>query len=147
MSLMTTHAPAEPARAAHADPAHEDPVHEDMAYEDTAYEVSAYEAFVGAPVQVFPGVTGTTGTTPARFAPSASTPASARRGFSLLVVPDGRQGTLSRSAVRRRRGLPCPASATPSSLTPAPPATPHSTPVPLLAHPTPRAIRVRRSPR
>lgn len=62
-----------------------------------------------------------------------------RRGSLLLAATDGTRGTLSRPAVPRRRGFPGPASTTP--------VTPHSTPVPPLAHPQCRAIRVRRSPR
>jgi hypothetical protein len=60
-----------------------------------------------------------------------------RRSSPLLDAADGRQGLLSRSVARGRRDLPDPAS----------PTTPHRTPVPLSAHQTPRAIRVRRSPR
>lgn len=62
-----------------------------------------------------------------------------RRGLPLLAATAGRQGTLSRSAGPRRRGFPGPASA--------PGTFPGSTPVPTPAHPTPRAIRVLRSPR
>lgn len=82
-------------------------------------------------------------------------PASKRRGSPLLAATDGRQGRpnrpvasgrqghLSRPAARWRRGFPGLASTTPT------PTDPHCTPVPVLtpAHPTPRAIRVRRSPR
>ncbi|SHI19472.1 hypothetical protein SAMN05444521_5159 [Streptomyces sp. 3214.6] len=72
-----------------------------------------------------------------------------RRGSSLLAVHDGQRGTLSRPADQgtqasnppaapRRRGFPGPASAPRFT----------SVPVPTPAHhPTPRAIRVRRSPR
>ncbi len=68
--------------------------------------------------------------------PLAST--SKRRGSPLLAADHGRRGHLSRPVSRGRRGFPGPAS-TPS---------PHcTTPVPTLAHPAPRAIRVRRSPR
>lgn len=70
-------------------------------------------------------------------------PARNRRVSPLLAAADGRQGNLSRPAAPRRRGFPGPASATPST----PHCTPHCTPVPPSAHPTPRAIRVRRSPR
>ncbi|CCK29447.1 hypothetical protein BN159_5068 [Streptomyces davaonensis JCM 4913] len=63
---------------------------------------------------------------------------SKRRGSPLLAADHGTQGHLSRPASRGRRGFPGPAS-TPS---------PHcTTPVPTPAHPAPRAIRVRRSPR
>lgn len=90
---------------------------------------------------------------PETFTPAAGT----RRGSSLLAAHDGQRGTLSRPAGQgkqdpnppaapRRRGFPGPASARPTS--------PHSNtvstsvPVPTPAHhPTPRAIRVRRSPR
>ncbi|SDM77963.1 hypothetical protein SAMN04487981_102548 [Streptomyces sp. cf386] len=69
-----------------------------------------------------------------------------RRSSLLLTAADGRQGLLSRSAARRGRGFPGPAPSTPIS-----PhrthAAPHGTPVPFTAHQTPRAIRVRRSPR
>lgn len=64
-------------------------------------------------------------------------PAQERRGPSLLAAHTGRRGTLSRPAVPGRRGFPGPVSH------PAP----HGTPVPTPAHPTPRAIRVHRSPR
>lgn len=64
-------------------------------------------------------------------------PAQERRGPSLLAAPTGRRGTLSRPAVPGRRSFPGPVSH------PAP----HGTPVPTLAHPTLRAIRVHRSPR
>lgn len=71
-----------------------------------------------------------------------------RRSSPLLMAADGRQGLLSRSAARGRRDFPDPASPT---FTPATshrtPTTPHRTPVPCTAHQTPRAIRVRRSPR
>ncbi|MFF4491165.1 hypothetical protein ACFY0F_32665 [Streptomyces sp. NPDC001544] len=72
-----------------------------------------------------------------------------RRGAPLLVATAGRQGNLSRSAGPRRRGFPGPASAPTAAPHPAfpHPASPHSTPVPTPAHSTPRAIRVRRSPR
>lgn len=76
-----------------------------------------------------------------------SGPAMKRRGSPLLVAAYGRQGHLSRPAARWGRGFPGPAPTTPE-LTPM---TPHRTPVPTLvpapAHSTPRAIRVRRSPR
>ncbi|MFE9445956.1 hypothetical protein ACFYO2_45220 [Streptomyces sp. NPDC006602] len=67
-------------------------------------------------------------------------PAKKRRGAPLPVAADGRQGHLSRPAARRGRGFPGPASSTT-------PTNPHCTPVPAPAHHTPRAIRVRRSPR
>lgn len=67
-------------------------------------------------------------------------PAPKRRDSVLLAVEAGRQGHLSRPAAHGRRGFPGPASAGTD-------ATPHCTPVPIPAHPTPRAIRVRRSPR
>ncbi|MEY9992018.1 hypothetical protein ABIE67_004050 [Streptomyces sp. V4I8] len=73
-------------------------------------------------------------------------PARKRRSSTLLTPADGRQGLLSRSAARGRRALPGPASpthATPHRIHTAP----HGTPVPFTAHQTPRAIRVRRSPR
>ncbi|CAM5436243.1 hypothetical protein SALBM311S_04762 [Streptomyces alboniger] len=54
-------------------------------------------------------------------------------------APAGRDSALP-AAVERRRGLPSPLSTTS-------PTHPHCTPVPTPAHPTPRAIRVRRSPR
>ncbi len=67
-----------------------------------------------------------------------------RRSSLLLTAAYGRQGLLSRSAARGRRGFPDPAHpSTPGT----PTATPHRTPVPCTAHQTPRAIRVRRSPR
>lgn len=66
------------------------------------------------------------------------TPAAKWRGSPLLAAADDRrQGNLSRPAVRWGRGFPGPASTT----------SPHCIPVPTPAHPTPRAIRVRRSPR
>jgi hypothetical protein len=64
-------------------------------------------------------------------------PALERRDSPLLAAADGRQGHLSRPAALGRRGFPGPAST----------ASPHHTPVPTPAHLTPRAIRVRRSPR
>lgn len=71
-----------------------------------------------------------------------------RRGSPLLAAADGRQGHLSRPALTGRRGFPGPASTGPARTGgPEFPATPHSTPVPTPAHPTPRAIRVLRSPR
>lgn len=66
-------------------------------------------------------------------------PSQERRGpSSLLAAPTGRRGTLSRPGVPGRRGFPGPASHHPA---------PHGTPVPETALPTPRAIRVHRSPR
>lgn len=63
-----------------------------------------------------------------------------RPGSPLLTAVHGlRSPLLSRPAARGRRGFPDPASVTP--------ATPHTAPVPFSAHETPRAIRVRRSPR
>ncbi|GAB2754713.1 hypothetical protein GCM10027072_60910 [Streptomyces bullii] len=73
-----------------------------------------------------------------RIGPLLAEPADKRRSSPLLAASDGRQGNLSRSAARGRRGFPGPALPTP---------TPHRTPVPTSAHPTPRAIRVLRSPR
>lgn len=83
-----------------------------------------------------------------------------RRSSPLLTAADGRQGLLSRSAARGRRGFPGPAFPTPSSsvssspVSSSTPGAPHGlpatllhTPVPLPAHQTPRAIRVLRSPR
>lgn len=64
-------------------------------------------------------------------------PAQEWRGPSLLAAPTGRRGTLSRPTVPGRRGFPGPV----------PHPAPHGTPVPETAHPTPRAIRVHRSPR
>lgn len=61
-----------------------------------------------------------------------------RESSSLLAAADGRQGHLSRPAAPWGRGFPGPA---PTHTTP------HCTPVPLSAHSSPRAIRVRRSPR
>lgn len=61
-----------------------------------------------------------------------------RPGSPLLTAVHGRQALLSRPAAGRR-GCPDPASATPAA--------PHTAPVPFSAHETPRAIRVRRSPR
>lgn len=63
------------------------------------------------------------------------------RDFLLLAAAHGWHGHLSHPAARWGRGFPGPAPTTPE--------TPHRcTPVPLTtAHPTPRAIRVRRSPR
>lgn len=77
-------------------------------------------------------------------APATAFPDSAleRRGSPLLATNDGRQGHLSRPAVLRRRGFPGPTSLGTEILP-----TSHKTPVPTPAHPTPRAIRVRRSPR
>lgn len=69
-------------------------------------------------------------------------PALERRGSALLAMNDGRQGHLSRPAALRRRGFPGPASIGTEILP-----TSHKTPVPTPAHPTPRAIRVLRSPR
>ena len=69
-------------------------------------------------------------------------PAMKRRDSPLLAAADGRQGNPSRPAALGRRGFPGPASVRP--------AIPHCTPVtpvPTLAQHTPRAIRVRRSPR
>ncbi|CAM5461347.1 putative protein OS=Streptomyces aurantiogriseus OX=66870 GN=GCM10010251_21560 PE=4 SV=1 [Streptomyces aurantiogriseus] len=79
-------------------------------------------------------------------AEALTSPAPKRRGAPLLATADGRQGHLSRSAAPRRRGFPDPVSAPPASPLPPHPA-PHCTPVPSPAHPTLRAIRVRRSPR
>ncbi|SNX61855.1 hypothetical protein SAMN06272735_3604 [Streptomyces sp. TLI_55] len=84
-----------------------------------------------------------------------SGPAMKRRGSPLLVAACGKRGHLSRPAARRGRGFPGLAPTTPEfapeltaeftfELTPK---TPHCTPVPAPAHSTPRAIRVRRSPR
>lgn len=78
-----------------------------------------------------------------------------RRGSPLLVAACGRQGHLSRPAARWGRGFPGLAPTTPEltlDFTPElTPMTPHRTPVPTSvpapAHSTPRAIRVRRSPR
>lgn len=67
-------------------------------------------------------------------------PALARRYSPLLAAAHGRQGRASRPAIPGRRAVPGP-------LSPLSPTTPHSTPVLTPAHPTPRAIRVRRSPR
>lgn len=61
-----------------------------------------------------------------------------RPGSPLLTAVHGRQAPLSRPALGRR-GFPAPASGTPAA--------PHTAPVPFSAHETPRAIRVRRSPR
>lgn len=77
-------------------------------------------------------------------------PAGTRRGSPLLAAQHGQRGVLSRPADQgrqgpyppagpRRRGFPGPASARPTA--------PHSTPVPLCAQHTTRAIRERRSPR
>jgi hypothetical protein len=63
-------------------------------------------------------------------------------GSPLLAAADGRQGHPNRPAARRRRGFPGPASVGTGILP-----TPHEIPVPTPAHPTPRAIRVLRSPR
>lgn len=73
-------------------------------------------------------------------------PARKRRSSTLFTPADGRQGSPSRSAAPGRRVLPdlaSPTRATPHRI----PAAPHGTPVPFTAHQTPRAIRVRRSPR
>jgi hypothetical protein len=69
-------------------------------------------------------------------------PAMKRRGSPLLVAAYGQWGHLSRPAARWGRGFPGSAPTTPCSTT-------HRTPVPTpaLAHLSPRAIRVRRSPR
>lgn len=66
-------------------------------------------------------------------------PALMRRYSPLVAAAVGRQGHLSRPAARRGRGFPRPASSTPTN--------PHCTSVPTRARFTPRAIRVRRSPR
>jgi hypothetical protein len=78
-------------------------------------------------------------TTTDAAAVTASGPSPARRGSPLLAAHDGRRGHLSRPADPRRRGFP--------GLASAPLPSPHCTPVPTPAHPTLRAIRVRRSPR
>lgn len=66
-------------------------------------------------------------------------PDSERRGSPLPAAATGRHEWLSRRAAPGRRGSPGPVSrTTPSS---------HRTPVPTPAHPSPRAIRVHRSPR
>lgn len=74
-----------------------------------------------------------------------------RRGSPLLAAACGRQGHLSRPAARWGRGFPGLAPTTPELIPEPTPMTPHCTPVPTLvpapAHCTPRAIRVRRSPR
>jgi hypothetical protein len=62
-----------------------------------------------------------------------------RPSSPLLMAVDGRQVLLSRPAARRGRGFPGPASSSTTA--------PHTAPVPFPAHETPRAIRVRRSPR
>lgn len=63
-----------------------------------------------------------------------------RPGSPLLTAGHGpRVPLLSRPAARGRRGFPDPVSVTPAA--------PHTAPVPFSAHETPRAIRVRRSPR
>ncbi len=79
-----------------------------------------------------------------RPAPAPLTPRPERRGSPLLAATRGRasvlgrrQDSLSRPADPGWRGFPGPAS----------PPSPHCTPVPTPARPTPRAIRVRRSPR
>ncbi len=95
-----------------------------------------------------------------RETPDLESPARERRGSPLLAARDGRQGTLSRSAdlaEPRRRGFPDPASVGPDSagrvstgpvtVGPVAPSPSPTTPVPSPAHPTLRAIRVRRSPR
>ena len=90
-------------------------------------------------------------TAPAPFTPAARTASAGTwRGSPLLAAQHGQRGVLSRPADQgrqgpnrpagpRRRGFPGPASARPTA--------PHSTPVPLCAQHTPRAIRERRSPR
>lgn len=62
-----------------------------------------------------------------------------RPGSPLPTAVHGRRALLSRPAARGRRGFADPASVTPAA--------PHTAPVPFSAHETPRAIRVRRSPR
>jgi hypothetical protein len=81
-------------------------------------------------------------TYPVLCGPELSGPAPKRRGSPLLAATDGRRGNLSRPAAPGRRGFPGPVSAGTEF-----PTTPHCTPVPESAHSTPRAIRVRRSPR
>jgi len=65
-----------------------------------------------------------------------------RRRSPLLAAADRRQDAPSRPVAPGRRGFPGPASTAPEV-----PVTPHCTPVPTPAHSTPRAVRVRRSPR
>ncbi|GHH07770.1 hypothetical protein GCM10018780_41960 [Streptomyces lanatus] len=68
-----------------------------------------------------------------------------RRSSPLLSLSADVRRTSVRKAADRRRAFPTPAT---SCSTPhRSPATPHGTPVPFPAHQTPRAIRVRRSPR
>ncbi|RZU15167.1 hypothetical protein EV567_4153 [Streptomyces sp. BK239] len=76
--------------------------------------------------------------------PLVARPGQGWRADVLLAAPGGQQGNGSRGDLSRRvtpprRGVPRPAST--ASLSPI------SVPVPTPAHPTPRAIRVRRSPR
>ncbi|QTD99088.1 hypothetical protein [Streptomyces cyanogenus] len=66
-------------------------------------------------------------------------PADERRGSPLLAEAPRRYGHPSPRPVPLGQGFPGPASRTAPS--------PHRIPVPTPAHPTPRAIRVHRSPR
>lgn len=86
---------------------------------------------------------------------STATPLGARPGQGwradvLLAAPGGQQGNGSRGDLSRRvtpprRGVPRPASTASTASCSSP--SPISVPVPTPAHPTLRAIRVRRSPR
>ncbi|TVZ97946.1 hypothetical protein FB157_102405 [Streptomyces sp. BK340] len=67
-------------------------------------------------------------------------PAMKRRGSPLPAASAGRQDAPIRPATPSSQGLPGQACAHPA-------ASPRSTPLPTSAHPTPRAIRVHRSPR
>ncbi|MDH6627938.1 hypothetical protein M2271_005767 [Streptomyces sp. LBL] len=87
--------------------------------------------------------------TPAAPAALLSEPVLERRGSLLLAADDGQQVHPNRPAALGRRGFPGPAF-TDTDVPRSPhPATAHCTPVPtpVPAHPTPRAIRVRRNPR
>lgn len=85
--------------------------------------------------------TGTTASAPMACGALPDEPAMKRRGSPLLVAACGRQGHLSRPAARWGRGFPGSAPTTPCFPTRTP------VPTPALAHFSPRATRVRRSPR
>ena len=85
--------------------------------------------------------TGTTVPAPMACGALPDGPAMKRRGSPLLAAACGRRGHLSRPAARWGRDFPGSAPATPCFPTRTP------VPTPALAHFSPRATRVRRSPR